>query len=51
VRDAVGDHRPGESLREEMRVAAKGLEFERAAALRDEIRQLEQRAVGLRAEA
>jgi len=39
------------SLREEMRGAAKALEFERAAALRDEIRQLEQQAVGLHAEA
>jgi excinuclease ABC subunit B len=38
-------------LREQMRVAAKALEFERAAALRDEIRTLEQRAVGLRADA
>jgi protein-arginine kinase activator protein McsA len=34
-----------------MRVAAKALEFERAATIRDEIRSLEQRAVGLRAEA
>ena len=39
------------ALRDEMRSAAKALEFERAATLRDEIRQLEQRAVGLRAEA
>jgi excinuclease ABC subunit B len=39
------------SLRDEMRVAAKALEFERAATIRDEIRSLEQRAVGLRAEA
>jgi excinuclease ABC subunit B len=38
-------------LRDEMRAAAKALEFERAAALRDEIRSLEQRAVGLRADA
>jgi protein-arginine kinase activator protein McsA len=34
-----------------MRAAAKALEFERAATLRDEIRALEQRAVGLRADA
>jgi excinuclease ABC subunit B len=39
------------ALREEMRAAAKALEFERAATLRDEIRALEQRAVGLRADA
>jgi excinuclease ABC subunit B len=39
------------SLREQMRAAAKQLEFERAAALRDEIRTLERRTVGLRAEA
>ncbi len=39
------------ALRDEMRAAAKALEFERAAALRDEIRSLEQRAVGLRADA
>jgi excinuclease ABC subunit B len=39
------------TLRDEMRTAARALEFERAATLRDEIRQLEQRAVGLRAEA
>ncbi len=38
-------------LREQMRHAAKQLEFERAAALRDEIQALERRAVGLRAEA
>ena len=38
-------------LREEMRTAAKALEFERAASLRDEIRTLEQRAVGLRPDA
>jgi excinuclease ABC subunit B len=39
------------ALREEMRVAAKALDFERAASLRDEIRSLEQQAVGLRADA
>jgi excinuclease ABC subunit B len=39
------------ALRDEMRAAAKALEFERAAALRDEIRSLEQLAVGLRADA
>jgi excinuclease ABC subunit B len=36
------------TLRDEMRAAAKALEFERAATLRDEIRTLERRAAGLR---
>jgi protein-arginine kinase activator protein McsA len=49
--DAVAIAARVKALREEMRVAAKALEFERAAALRDEIRQLEQQAVGLHAEA
>jgi excinuclease ABC subunit B len=49
--DAVALTARVRALREEMRAAAKGLEFERAAALRDEIRGLEQRAVGLRADA
>jgi len=49
--DAVALAARVKSLREEMRGAAKALEFERAAALRDEIRQLEQQAVGLHAEA
>jgi excinuclease ABC subunit B len=38
------------ALREEMRAAAKALEFERAAVLRDELRALERRAAGLRAD-
>jgi excinuclease ABC subunit B len=37
-------------LREEMRAAAKALEFERAAAIRDEIRTIERQAAGLRPE-
>ena len=49
--DAVAIAARVQSLREEMRGAATALEFERAAALRDEIRQLEQQAVGLHAEA
>jgi excinuclease ABC subunit B len=49
--DAVATASRVRALREEMRAAAKSLEFERAAALRDEIRTLEQRAVGLRADA
>jgi excinuclease ABC subunit B len=49
--DAVATAARVRALRDEMRAAAKALEFERAAALRDEIRGLEQRAVGLRADA
>jgi excinuclease ABC subunit B len=49
--DAVALAARVRALRDEMRAAAKGLEFERAATLRDEIRALEQRAVGLRADA
>ena len=49
--DSVAPRRACEALRDEMRAAAKALEFERAAALRDEIRTLEQQAVGLRADA
>ena len=49
--DAVALAARVRTLRDEMRAAAKALEFERAATLRDEIRTLEQRAVGLRADA
>jgi excinuclease ABC subunit B len=49
--DAVAAAARVRALRDEMRAAAKDLEFERAAALRDEIRSLEQQAVGLRADA
>jgi protein-arginine kinase activator protein McsA len=49
--DAVAIAARVKGLRQEMRAAAKALEFERAATLRDEIRALEQRAVGLRADA
>jgi excinuclease ABC subunit B len=38
-------------LRDEMRAAAKALEFERAAEIRDRIRTLERQAVGLRPDA
>jgi excinuclease ABC subunit B len=49
--DAVALAARVRGLREEMRVAAKALEFERAAEIRDRIRTLERQAVGLRPDA